>query len=96
MREGSNNAIEDMHTQVDWMRPSDRPILMEIANYGGWIKPASLSFNLPYTRKHIADRTREMAEHGLLDRHKNAAAYRVTELGRDFLANGLDPEQLRD
>jgi len=85
---------DEMHHQVAWMRPSDRSIVKEIADYGGWIKPATLSLNLPYTRNHVAGRCRELADHGLLERHDDTAAYRVTELGRDYLADKLEPADL--
>lgn len=84
-----------MHHYVEWLRPSDRPIAKEIADYGGWIKPASLTLNTPYTRDHIATRCRILADHGLLERHDDAAAYRITDKGRAYLAGDLEPADLQ-
>ncbi|WP_233274408.1 hypothetical protein [Natrinema thermotolerans] len=60
------------------------------------MKPATLALNLPYTRNHVAGRCRELAAHDLLERHEETAGYRVTDLGRDFLADKLEPADLLD
>lgn len=92
---GSSDGSDDgMHHEVDWLRPSDRRIVSEISKYGGWIKPASLALNLPFTRKHVADRCRELADHGLIERHADQAAYRITDLGTQFLNDELEPADL--
>ncbi len=96
MTDSSDGQDNEMHHQLDWMRPSDRSIVKEIADYGGWLKPATLALNLPYTRNHIAGRCRELADHALLERHDDTAAYRATDLGREFLADKLDPEDIPD
>lgn len=91
-----DDSGEEMHHQVDWMRPSDRSIVKEISDYGGWIKPASLTLNFPYTRNHIAARCRELSDHGLLERHDDTAAYRATDKARDYLADNIDASDLED
>lgn len=94
---GSRDRSDDeMHHEVAWMRPSDRSIVRELADYGGWMKPASLAMNLPYTRNHIAGRCRELADHGLLERDEEQAGYRVTDFGNQFLADKLEPADLLD
>lgn len=86
-----------MYRKVDWLRPADRPILSEIANLDGrWIKPASLSLNVSYSRYTVADRCRELGERGLVDVHDDVAAYRVNDRGLAFLAGELDPQELVD
>jgi len=91
----SRENKDEMHSRVDWLKPSDWAIVSEIENYGGWIKPASLSLNLPYTREHVARRCKTLAEHGLLERHEETPAYRVTDMGRDYLTGDLDADDLR-
>lgn len=91
----SNECQNDMHSRVDWLKPSDWTIVSEIENYGGWIKPASLSLNLPYTREHVARRCKVLAEHGLLERHEDTPAYRITDMGRDYISGDLDAEGLK-
>jgi len=91
-----DESDDEMHRQVEWMRPSDRSIVKEVADYGGWIKPASLYLNLPYGRKHVADRCRILAENGLLERHEETAAYRITDFGQKFLNDELDTEELEE
>ncbi len=87
---------DEMHHQVAWMKPSDRPIVREIANYGGWMKPATLALNVPYTRNHVAARCRVLSDHGLIERHEDTAAYRITSLGERFLSDDIDPSELED
>lgn len=75
-----------MYALVEWIKPSDRPILVNITQYGGhWIKPSSIYLNVGFTQAHVQRRCKTMAEHGVLERHPDQAAYRPTELGRDWL-----------
>lgn len=95
--EHSNNG--KMHRDVEWMVPSDRPILRLMADmsYPGdtWLKPATLALNISYSRYTIAERLKEMARRGLVDRHsQSVAAYRLNDLSRQFLADELDADAL--
>jgi predicted transcriptional regulator len=85
---------EDMHHEVEWMRPSDRPILEELADYGGWMTPKGLSLNLPYTSNWVGQRLRELVEYELVERQKDEPGYKITERGREFLAGDLDADDL--
>jgi len=70
--------------------------MAEISEYGGWVKPATLALNIPYSRGHIARRCKVLKEHGLLERHEDTAGYRVTDLGKKFLRDELNADDLRD
>jgi hypothetical protein len=84
-----------MYRKVDWLRPADRPILSEIANLDGrWIKPASLSLNVSYSRYTVADRCRQLGAHGLVDVHDDVAAYRINDRGLAFLDGELQPRDI--
>ncbi|WP_207589638.1 hypothetical protein [Halomontanus rarus] len=83
-----------MHENVAWMEPSDRSIVLEVAAHMGWIKPPSMALNSSHSRAHIADRCRVLADHGLIERHPGARAYRITDLGDRFLFGGLEPADL--
>lgn len=97
MNPSSDDGDGGMHREVDWLRPSDRPIVRKLAEYSDdWVKAPTLALNLPYTRRHISNRCRELSEHGLLERHEETAAYRLSEKGRDYLADRLEPADLRD
>lgn len=85
-----------MHSRVEWLKPSDYPILKEIEEYDGWIKAASLSLNVPYTNVHVSRRCNKLAEHELLERHEKTAAYRITKKGRSYLAGDLEAEDLEE
>lgn len=88
-------SVADMYRKVEWLRPADRPILAEIADLDGrWIKPASLSLNVSYSRYTVADRCRALGEHRLVDVHDEVAAYRINDRGLAFLADELEPHDL--
>ena len=92
---GEDNS-DNMHAEVDWLKPSDRPILHEISKYDGWHTPKNVSINTPYTNNWTGQRCRMMANHGLLEKHPDQPGYRITDLGRAFLAGELQPDDLRD
>lgn len=84
-----------MYRAIDWFRPADLPILSEIANLDGrWIKPASLSLNVTYSRYTVADRCRTLGANGLLDSHDEVAAYRINDRGLAFLDGDLEADEL--
>jgi hypothetical protein len=85
---------DEMHSRVDWLKPSDYTLISEIGDYGGWMKPATLSLNVPYTREHVARRCKVLAENGLLERHEETPAYRISDRGRAYLSGDLDVEDL--
>ena len=84
-----------MYRKVDWLRPADRPILSEIAALDGrWIKPASLSLNITYSRYTVADRCRTLGSKNLLDTHDDVAAYRINDRGLAFLDGDLPAHEI--
>lgn len=85
---------EDMYREVEWMKPSDQPILQEMNKYGGWHTPKNLSLNLPFTGNWIGQRCRVLVTHELVERHPEDPGYRITEKGRKFLAGDLDANEL--
>jgi len=87
---------ESMYGEVDWMKPSDYPILQELAKYEGWHTPKNLSLNLPNTRNWLGQRCRKLEEHGLVERHESEPGYRITENGKRLLRGELEPEELED
>lgn len=90
----SPNTGHAMHREVEWLKPSDRTIMAEIDKYGGWMKPSTIALNQPYTRRHVARRCKVLAEHDLLQRHEETAAYQISELGVRFLNDELEVEDL--
>lgn len=91
--DGGNDT--EMHRRVEWLKPSDRPILAELSRYDGWLKPASLALNTPYSQYHVADRMRELARRGLVERYSaDTPAYRANDLSRAFLGDQMSVEDL--
>lgn len=96
----SNDADEDMHREVDWLVPADKYILEFLTSCSATrgrtrLGPQAIALNLPYGRKHVSNRCRDLAEHGLLEREKRGV-YRITDRGEAFLARELSPEDLRE
>lgn len=83
-----------MHEEIEWMEPSDRSIVLEVAAHMGWIKPASMALNSSHSRRHIEDRCQVLADHDLIERHPNETAYRISDLGDRFLFRDLEPADL--
>ena len=81
-----------MHRYFRWLKPSDRPILLEFRDYGPnkWLTSKAAALNLPYTANHVARRLRTLYDHGFVDAHPDArAAYRITDRGITYLADEL-------
>lgn len=93
---GPNENTDEMHSRVDWLKPSDWTIVKEIGEYGGWIKPATLALNVPYTREHVARRCKVLSDHDLLERHEDTAAYRIATKGEQYLSGDLDVDDLKN
>lgn len=83
-----------MHQSVEWVKPTDRIIVQEVARYGGWIKPSSLYINLDLSQAHVQRRCKELAERGVLERHDDEVAYRVDDLGRQWILGEATPQML--
>lgn len=96
MSEANASEDDDMHRNVSWLKPADRPILRAIAEIDAWIRPSSLYLNVSYSNYTVAERCRVLHQHDLLERFKdNIPAYRITNRGRAFLRDELEPEDLR-
>ena len=86
-----------MYRDVDWLTPADYPILQFLADLDGyWIKPASMAINLPYGRSSVASHCIILADHGMIERHEDLAAYRILDKGRAYLRNELTVEELQE
>lgn len=86
-----------MHREVDWLRPSDRPIMVNLNSYGGWMTPSSIYLNIPYTQQHVQERCRVLHSYGLLEKYENqTVAYRLSDFGRRFLSDEISSDELND
>lgn len=68
--------------------------LSEVSEFGS---PSEIhrEGNLPYTREYVAERCRELANHGLIQK-VSANVYRITDDGEAYLAGELDTAELED
>jgi len=91
--DGGNNT--EMHRRVEWLKPSDRPLLAELSKYDGWMKPSTLALNTPYTQRHVGRRLRTLASRGLVERYAaDVAGYRANDLSQAFLGDQMSVEDL--
>lgn len=88
-----------MHRRVGWMMAADPSILeyMAIAKdaYNNPAKqtPKTISLNTGYSRKHVGNRCRVLADRGLLERI-DRGVYRITDSGIAAVEKEIDPEDL--
>ena len=93
-------GYEDMHREVDWLAPADTPI-MELMMVRSptheriKLAPKCIALNVPYGRKHVGNRCRDLADHGLMSRPKRGV-YQATDLGERFVNGELRVEDLRN
>ena len=88
------NHLYCMHDDVRWLEGIDRPILVEIAAHLGWIKPASIALNLPYSEAQVTVRCHVFVTYGLVTVHDDTTAYRISRLGRRLLFEDVDVTDL--
>lgn len=90
-----------MHREIEWISPADSYILRFMAGCHclqgdpATLTPKAIGLNVPYTRKHIGNRCRELAEHGLVERH-GRGEYSATGLGVKFANGELTADDLRE
>lgn len=92
----SESNLEDMYKEVDWLRPSDYPLLQEMAKYDAWHTPKNLSINTEYTNNWTGQRCRLYVKYGLAEKHPDDPGYRISEKGRSFLMGDVDASELQD
>lgn len=96
------NGNGDMHRRIEWMVPADESILrymnvaVDVTGNAAIQTPMTIALNTGYSNRHVANRCRTLADHGLLERIDNEAYYRITDTGKDLLNGGVSPENLSD
>lgn len=76
----------DVHRRVDWLKPADKPILQEFAEYGKWMTPPTIYVNVEYADGYVRKRINALANHEFLQRHPEKNAFRITDRGQQYLA----------
>ncbi|EMA38488.1 hypothetical protein [Halococcus hamelinensis] len=88
--------LEGVHREVDWMQPSDNYIL-EWLSHAGKQTPHTIGLNIAYSYETASHRCPILANHGLLNRIEGErGVYELSDLGRQYLAGELSPEDLQD
>jgi len=77
------------------MSPIDYEILSFFEEHDILVSPQVIAANIEYDRNYTGKRCRNFAEYGVLDRDENGL-YQLSDIGRQFVAGELDPEELED
>lgn len=85
-------ADAEEETDADWMDPVDRRLL-EFMHSEDVFEPTGIEEEGICPAKYAAYRCRELAKYGLLDRLM-PGVYEVTDAGKRYLADDLDPSEL--
>jgi predicted transcriptional regulator len=75
----------DVHRRVDWLKPADKPILLEFREYGKWMTPPTIYVNVEYADGYVRKRIKALDEHDFLERHPEKNAFRISNRGRQYL-----------
>jgi len=73
--------------------PIDDRILEALATSGLVLSPSVIAFNIDKSRSEVNRRLSALVEHGLVERVKRGY-YKITELGEQYLAGEVDPDEL--
>lgn len=88
---------QKIRLQVEWLTHTDELILEQI-DADGPADPTTLAETLDRSEEYIADRCRQLALNGLLERVENGRAdqvrYRLAEFGERYLAGDVSAEEL--
>jgi len=89
---------EEMAERVPWLRPIDYDIIEWLSRHddveeGFRANPSTISANIDYHNRYIANRTKELAEAGFLDRI-DGPKYRLTDLGRKLVNSALEEDEV--
>lgn len=91
----------EMHKRVDFMVAAD-PLVLEFLynsrNRQGEPSvqtPNTIHLNTGYSRQHVSERCRVLADHDLVDQ-VGSGRYRLTERGELLLENEIAPEELNE
>jgi DNA-binding IclR family transcriptional regulator len=86
-----------MYRRVDWMVPADDAILRLL----GPPKPlelrsGSIARNTGLSRRHVSSRCSSLVDRGLLEKDDDGTHpyYSVTDLGRQYVEQQLEPDDL--
>ena len=85
---------------ASWMTPVDRDILERLENGDEdelALTPALISVNTDWGHQTIREHMSDLREHGLIEYHeKERGIYRLSELGREYLAGKIDADYLEN
>ena len=87
-----SEIVQEMVERVEWMSPVHYEILNFFDSHDIWISPRDLAKNIDYDNRYVSRECKKLANAEIL--YQEGQTYRLTELGRDFLAGNADPDDL--
>lgn len=87
---------QKVRLQVEWLTHTDE-LIMEELSPDRVASPDELADELERSEEYVADRCRQLALNGLLERieEPNAVRYRLAEFGERYLAGDVDADELK-
>ena len=85
-------GVPIMRQRAEWMRPAD-DVILEYVRDAGEVPPAVIARNIDTHRNYAGQRCLELADYGLLE-NLDGGYYRLTDLGREYLNEELDANEL--
>jgi len=88
-----------IHHKVGWMVDADSFILLfafstrDIQNRPAKLTPKVIAMNIGYSRKHVGNRCRTLADRGLLEK-ANRGEYRLSNKGYQLMSGEIDASSL--
>jgi len=84
--------------RISWMTQADDRILEFLDNGGGKklvATPGMIELNIDFSKTHISNRLGVLREAELVEYFdEDRGAYRITQLGQDYLAGNINKENL--
>ena len=83
--------------QIDWLTNTDERILKYLDEVDTE-SPSTIAAEIDRSAEYVSDRCRQLGLRGLLDpiERQSGVTYQLSELGRRYLADEIDAEELQE
>nr|WP_167603407.1 helix-turn-helix domain-containing protein [Halorubrum sodomense] len=90
-----SDVIREMVERVSWLSPVDYEVLEFFESHDIVTSPKVLAANIDYDRQYVSKRCQTLLSSGLLEQPEDGL-YRLSDLGRDFLAGDVEAEVIEE
>lgn len=86
--------LHEMYDPFDWMYHADVYILNFLNKHQIVANPVTIAENLDYDHTYVNRRCKALSDAGLLERTPNRGLYSISDLGEEFIEDGLSDEDI--